>query len=98
VNCRMDVARRLAGRPCNRARAAAGLRRYNGVPTVYHGDLFRSKLEAAGRARSTISASNGNTKQHAYRLPSGTRYLPDFWLPALRTFIEVKGPAGPGQA
>jgi hypothetical protein len=25
-------------------------------------------------------------------LPSGVRYLPDFLLPDLRTFIEVKGP------
>lgn len=26
-----------------------------------------------------------------YRLPSGRGYLPDFWLPACRTFVEGKG-------
>ena len=30
-----------------------------------------------------------------FELPSG-RYLPDFWLPALQTWFEVKGPEPTG--
>jgi hypothetical protein len=60
-------------------------------PTVYHGLRFRSELEA-GWARTLDHLSIGwEYERHACRLPSGTGYLPDFWLPAIRTFIEVKG-------
>jgi hypothetical protein len=31
----------------------------------------------------------------SYQLPNGERYIPDFWLPELRTFIEVKGHYAP---
>jgi len=66
-------------------------------PTLYRGDLFRSRLEA-GWARTLDHLSIGwEYERHACRLPSGTRYLPDFWLPDLRTFVEVKGPTVPGR-
>ena len=61
-------------------------------PTVYHGTRFRSELEA-GWARTLDHYRIGwEYEQHACKLPSGAQYLPDFWLPAVRTFIEVKGP------
>jgi len=60
-------------------------------PTVYRGTRFRSELEA-GWARTLDHLSIGREyERHACRLPSGAGYLPDFWLPAIRTFIEVKG-------
>ena len=30
-------------------------------------------------------------EKEGYRLPDGTQYLPDFWLPALHLWLEVKG-------
>lgn len=61
------------------------------VPTEYAGTTFRSRLEADW-AR-TLDA---NWIKWAYEpvtttLPSGTVYIPDFWLPELGTWIEVKG-------
>jgi hypothetical protein len=65
------------------------------VPTVYGGTTFRSRLEADWAA-----TLNANNIQWAYEpetitLPSGTVYIPDFWLPELGTWIEVKGPGIP---
>lgn len=60
-------------------------------PTVYNGTRFRSELEA-GWARTLDHYGIGwEYERHACKMPSGTCYLPDFWLPAIRTFIEVKG-------
>jgi hypothetical protein len=61
-------------------------------PTLYQGAQFRSELEA-GWARTLDHLSiEWEYERHACRLPSGIHYLPDFWLPAIRTFIEAKGP------
>ncbi|MFH9072719.1 hypothetical protein [Streptomyces alboflavus] len=65
------------------------------VPTQYAGTLFRSRLEADWAH--TLS-TNGTTWQYepeTITLPSGTVYIPDFWLPELGTWIEVKGPGIP---
>jgi hypothetical protein len=61
------------------------------IPTEYAGVTFRSRLEA--RWAQTLDA---NSIRWAYEpetltLPSGTVYIPDFWLPELGTWIEVKG-------
>lgn len=60
-------------------------------PTTYHIVRFRSALEAHW-AR-TLDGLNiiWEYEPWLYHAPSGERYLPDFWLPSLRTFIEVKG-------
>lgn len=63
-------------------------------PTTYRGTPFLSELEA-GWARTLDHLSiEWEYERHAFKLPSGAGYLPDFWLPALRTFIEVKGAHG----
>lgn len=62
------------------------------VPTTYHGTTFRSGLEANWAATLDYYGIDWRYEPQMFRLPSGTLYLPDFWLPALRTFIEVKGP------
>jgi hypothetical protein len=89
----MDPAEWLAARAAEREQqAAAG--EVTARPTLYRGTQFRSELEA-GWARTLDHLSIGwEYEQRACRLPSGTFYLPDFWLPALRTFIEVKGTHG----
>lgn len=61
------------------------------VPTEYDGTTFRSRLEA-----DWAHTLNANQIKWAYEpetitLPSGAVYIPDFWLPELGTWIEVKG-------
>lgn len=61
------------------------------IPTTYKGVKFRSKLEAAWAEWFDSKEWVWSYEIEGYRLPSGTWYLPDFWLPDLRIFIEVKG-------
>lgn len=61
------------------------------IPTVYGGTTFRSRLEARW---ATFLDSHHITWQYepeTIALPSGSVYVPDFWLPELGTWIEVKG-------
>lgn len=65
------------------------------IPTPYGGTLFRSRLEARW---ATLLDSHHITWQYepeTITLPSGTVYIPDFWLPELGTWIEVKGTGVP---
>lgn len=65
------------------------------IPTTYAGTTFRSRLEARW---ATLLNSHGITWQYepeTITLPSGTVYIPDFWLPELGTWIEVKGDGVP---
>ena len=63
-------------------------------PTLYRGIRFRSELEAGWARTLDHLSTEWEYERHACKLPSGAHYLPDFWLPAVRTFIEVKGPHG----
>jgi len=65
------------------------------IPTYYQGVKFRSRLEA-----SYAMALDSAGLRWAYE-PEGyfigdTAYLPDFWLPRIKTFLEIKGPTVPG--
>jgi hypothetical protein len=60
-------------------------------PTLYRDTQFRSELEAGWACTLDHLGIKWEYERHAYRLPSGEGYLPDLWLPAVRTFIEVKG-------
>jgi hypothetical protein len=65
------------------------------IPTPYSGTTFRSRLEARW---ATFLDSHRITWQYepeTITLPSGTVYVPDFWLPQLGTWIEVKGDGVP---
>jgi hypothetical protein len=67
------------------------------IPTRYAGCHFRSRLL---EARWAVLLSNlgiaWEYEPQGFQLPSGKRYLPDFRLPELRMFLEIKGaePAG----
>lgn len=61
------------------------------IPTTYKGVKFRSKLEAAWAEWFDSKGIEWTYEQEGYQLPSGTWYLPDFWLPKAKTFVEVKG-------
>ena len=62
------------------------------VPSFYAGTDFRSALEANWAATLDRWGIAWQYEPETITLPSGTVYLPDFWLPELGTWIEVKGP------
>jgi hypothetical protein len=63
------------------------------VPVAYAGVRFRSTLEADWAV--TLDGLNviWQYEPEAVRLPSGTLYRPDFYLPKIATWLEVKGPS-----
>lgn len=62
------------------------------VPLSYKGIKFRSSLEADWAATFDAVGIYWNYEPMALQLPSGQFYLPDFFLPTLHTWAEVKGP------
>jgi hypothetical protein len=69
-----------------------GRRGIKAVPKWYKGTLFRSTLEADWAATFDGLGWYWNYEPEAIELPDGTRYRPDFWLPAQKIWCEVKGP------
>jgi hypothetical protein len=65
------------------------------IPTDYAGTTFRSRLEADWAATLDGSGIRWQYEPELITLPSGTTYLPDFWLPEIGTWLEVKGPSTP---
>lgn len=60
------------------------------IPTLYKDILFRSKLEADwARAFDALKIEWQYEKEGRYF--GNQFYLPDFWLPRSRQFVEVKG-------
>lgn len=63
-----------------------------GIPTRGpRGIRFRSKLEVAWATWLDAHRVSWEYEVDGYDFGRGLRYLPDFWLPELRTFLEVKG-------
>src|SRR6266567_4213531 len=62
------------------------------IETVYNGYHFRSRLEARHAVFFDALGIKYEYEKEGYDL-SGTWYLPDFWLPKMKCFIEVKGQA-----
>lgn len=60
------------------------------IPTTYNGVLYRSKLEA-----DWSRFFDRHRMKYAYESEGfdlgGLWYLPDFYLPEIKTFVEVKG-------
>ncbi|MBE4758366.1 hypothetical protein PV383_19815 [Streptomyces caniscabiei] len=61
------------------------------IPTTYGGTTFRSRLEADWAATLDANGIRWEYEPETITLPSGTVYIPDFWLPELGTWIEAKG-------
>jgi hypothetical protein len=59
------------------------------IETHYHGYRFRSRLEARWAVFFDAAGIEYVYEPEGYVL-GGRSYLPDFWLPRLRTFVEVK--------
>lgn len=61
------------------------------IPTTYGGTTFRSRLEARWATFLDSHRIAWQYEPETITLPSGTAYIPDFRLPELGTWIEVKG-------
>jgi hypothetical protein len=59
------------------------------IETLYKGYRFRSRLEARWAVFFDASKIEWEYEVEGYELPSG-RYLPDFWLPQVNMWAEVK--------
>jgi hypothetical protein len=65
------------------------------IETRYNGYRFRSRLEARWAVFMDVIGVPYEYEPEAYHLPSGN-YLPDFYLPSIQTFAEVKPDPVPG--
>ena len=61
------------------------------IPTTYGGVQFRSRLEASVAAHFDKIGLRWDYEPEGFELSDGTRYLPDFYLPQARAWLEVKG-------
>lgn len=67
-----------------------GGREMKSIPTQYRGIWFRSRLEAKWAEHFDDLGVEWLYEPEGYEL-DGENYLPDFYLPQLRAFVEVKG-------
>jgi len=65
------------------------------LPTTYYGTTFRSALEASWAATLDSLAITWEYEPRTFTLPNGSRYLPDFHLPEIGVWMEVKGDGVP---
>lgn len=61
------------------------------IETTYNGYQFRSRQEARWAVLLDTLGIDYLYETEGFYLGDGVRYLPDFWLPALKLWIEVKG-------
>lgn len=61
------------------------------IETAYKGYRFRSRIEARWAVFFDTLGVRWEYEKEGYELANGARYLPDFWLPDLGCFVEVKG-------
>lgn len=60
-------------------------------PTLYNGIRFRSKSEARFAEFLASISIRSAYEAYEYLIDDTVEYWPDFWLPDLRVFVEVKG-------
>lgn len=65
-------------------------RRIPAIPTTYNGRIYRSRLESEWARFFDERGIRFAYEEESFDL-GGVRYLPDFWLPDVRTVVEVKG-------
>jgi len=68
---------------------------HEALPTSYAGTTFRSALEASWAATLDTLDIVWEYEPETVTLPSGTTYIPDFRLPDIGCWLEVKGPGVP---
>jgi len=60
------------------------------IETGYKGYLFRSRLEARWAVFFDTLGLEWVYEAEGFEFENGTRYLPDFWLPQVKMWAEVK--------
>lgn len=70
----------------------SGVRNYeiSTLPTQYGGVMFRSRLEARWAVYFDLEKIEWIYEPEGFDLPELGRYLPDFYLPEVRMYAEVK--------
>ena len=63
----------------------------NAIETWYNGTLYKSRLEAKWAVFMTLIGVKFQYEPEGYALSDGVWYLPDFWLPDMECWIEIKG-------
>lgn len=61
------------------------------IETTYQGYRFRSRLEARWAIFFDALGIEWMYEYQGFEMPNGRRYLPDFYLPELDVWFEVKG-------
>lgn len=61
------------------------------IETRYAGHLFRSRIEARWAVAFDHMDVRWEYEREGFEFKDGLRYLPDFWLPDLACWFEVKG-------
>ncbi|MEU4133620.1 hypothetical protein [Streptomyces wuyuanensis] len=85
----------MATAQLRRKHKATGDLAIESLPTVYRGTVFRSALEASWAATLDSLGIAWEYEPETVTLPSGARYLPDFRLPEIGAWLEVKGDGVP---
>ncbi len=67
------------------------MREIKSIETNYNGYFFRSRLEARWAVFFDALGIPYEYEKEGYPLGDGMFYLPDFWLPEQRLFLEIKG-------
>lgn len=60
------------------------------IETRYNGYRFRSRLEAKWAVYFDAIGLEYNYEPNGYVLPNGKCYLPDFYLPTVESYVEIK--------
>ena len=68
------------------------------IQTRYAGCHFRSRLEARWAVFFDTAGIRWEYEPQGFELPSGKKYLPDFYLPDVQRWIEIKGDPGPSKS
>jgi hypothetical protein len=66
------------------------------IPTTWNGVTYRSRTEARWAVFLAALPIQAEYEAETYSLPSGL-YLPDFWVPDWKFFIEIKGQEPTGE-
>lgn len=64
------------------------------LPSYWKGTLFRSRTEARWACFFDAVGLKWEYEPEGYKLGDGTPYLPDFWLPEMQMWVEVKPGTG----
>jgi hypothetical protein len=61
------------------------------IETKYNGHRFRSRVEARWAVFLDEAGISYEYEKEGFVLEDGTKYLPDFWLPDIGMWLEIKG-------